>query len=334
MSIESTLAERGNRYGDFTDHADLAQGIQFRMQRFCLKADNADGFIEPWKDHLNNVQRQALTVIADKIARILSGDPDYADNWHDIQGYAKLVEDRLPKTEQQEHTDTLAQFDERRDALRGGSGGGSHTVVLPDGSAFGVVSFPLSKDHWLYADRAYEDGADQPKELPSPILNHGSRETVVAAARYAVRGATNCGKEPDFDPDALVQNMVYALCGPYGGAFVQPPEASIDPADVDISDEAAPSKHAPDPYDWYTWKPGDLLVCEQRYSEGRGEPAINVGDFVRVLKVEDRDCVDDLPVHVNHDVLGDIWPDHEDYDAKGDDKPLRRIFRFHSRPTK
>ena len=97
MSIENTLAERGNRYGDFTDHADLAQGIQFRMQRFCLKADNADGFIEPWKDRLNNVQRQALTVIADKIARILSGDPNYADNWHDIQGYAKLVEDRLPQ---------------------------------------------------------------------------------------------------------------------------------------------------------------------------------------------------------------------------------------------
>ena len=96
MSIENTLAERGNRYGDFTDHADLAQGIQFRMQKFCLKADNDVGFIEPWKDRLNNVQRQALTVISDKIARILSGDPNYADNWHDIQGYAKLVEDRLP----------------------------------------------------------------------------------------------------------------------------------------------------------------------------------------------------------------------------------------------
>ena len=97
MSIENTLAERGNRYGDFTDHADLAQGIQFRMQKFCLKADNDVGFIEPWKDRLNNVQRQALTVISDKIARILSGDPNYADNWHDIQGYAKLVEDRLPQ---------------------------------------------------------------------------------------------------------------------------------------------------------------------------------------------------------------------------------------------
>ena len=233
MSIENTLAERGNRYGDFTDHARLCQDLKDVMTTFAVvqNTPNSVAVHFPWGE-LPATHKQALEVIADKIARILSGDPNYADNWHDIQGYAKLVEDRLPKTEQQEHTDTLAQFDERRDAIRGGSGGGIHTVVLPDGSAFGVVSFPLSKDHWLYADRAYEDGADQPKELPAPILSHGSRETVVAAARYAVRGATNCGKEPDFDPDALVQNVVYALCGPYGGAFIQP-QSSIDPADVE-----------------------------------------------------------------------------------------------------
>lgn len=112
------------------------------------------------------------------------------------------------------------------------------------------------------------------------------------------------------------------------GTSLSPP---IDPADVDISGEAEPE---PDLYDWQTWKQGDLLVCEQLYREGDDEPAIGVGDFVRVLKTEDPGYPGDLPVKVNHDVLGDIWPDHEDYDAKGDDKPLRRIFRFHSRPTK
>ena len=112
------------------------------------------------------------------------------------------------------------------------------------------------------------------------------------------------------------------------------PPSPIDPADVDISDEAGPSEPNPDLYDWQTWKQGDLLVCEQLYREGDDEPAIGVGDFVRVLKTEDRGYPGDLPVKVNHDVLGDIWPDHEDYDATGDDKPLRRIFRFHSRPTK
>ena len=84
MSIEQTLAERGNRYGDFADHAKIAQAIQDDMR-----------IGQGWA-RLDDVKRQALTVIADKIARILSGDPNYADNWHDIQGYAKLVEDRLP----------------------------------------------------------------------------------------------------------------------------------------------------------------------------------------------------------------------------------------------
>jgi len=83
MSVEKTLAERGKRYGDFADHAKIAQNIKRGMQ--------CSGY-----DDLPDMHRQALEVIADKIARILSGDPNYADNWHDIQGYAKLVEDRLP----------------------------------------------------------------------------------------------------------------------------------------------------------------------------------------------------------------------------------------------
>lgn len=91
----------------------------------------------------------------------------------------------------------------------------SQVTVLPDGSAFGLMSFPLPADHWLYAPREYSEGADEPQDLPQPILTHALRAQVVDAVRYAVRGATMCGKENDFDPDALVQNAVYALCGPF-----------------------------------------------------------------------------------------------------------------------
>lgn len=84
MSVEDTLAERGARYGDFADHALIAQALQDAMRA------------PPGWAKLPAMHKQALTVIADKIARVLSGDPNYADNWHDIQGYAKLVEDRLP----------------------------------------------------------------------------------------------------------------------------------------------------------------------------------------------------------------------------------------------
>lgn len=82
MTIEETLAERGARYGDFTDRARVAQGVQSLMH-------SSGGW-----ERLSLDKRQALTVIADKIARILTGDPEYRDNWHDIQGYAKLAEDR------------------------------------------------------------------------------------------------------------------------------------------------------------------------------------------------------------------------------------------------
>lgn len=82
-SVEDTLHERGARYGDFSEHAALSQLLQDTMR-------GAEGWAL-----LDSVKRQALTVIADKIARVLTGDPEYADNWHDIQGYARLVEARL-----------------------------------------------------------------------------------------------------------------------------------------------------------------------------------------------------------------------------------------------
>jgi len=81
MTVEDTLTERGNRYGKFADHADICQRIKGAMWR-----------THGW-DKLTNDKKQALETIADKIARILNGDPEYKDNWHDIQGYAKLVED-------------------------------------------------------------------------------------------------------------------------------------------------------------------------------------------------------------------------------------------------
>ena len=100
MSVEKTLAERGERYGEFAVHAEIAQNLQDAMRE-------AKGW-----DRLTPVGKQALTVIADKIARILSGDPCYADNWHDIQGYAKLVEDRLvdiSKDPIEQYADTLSE---------------------------------------------------------------------------------------------------------------------------------------------------------------------------------------------------------------------------------
>ena len=83
IDIEQTLSERAARYGDFLGHAAITQGLKITMQ-------NAKNW-----DRLHPDQQEALEMIAHKIGRILNGDPDYADSWHDIAGYARLVEERL-----------------------------------------------------------------------------------------------------------------------------------------------------------------------------------------------------------------------------------------------
>ena len=60
--VQTTMNERGARYGDFTDVADTAQGLQEVMRETT-----------GW-ERLNPVQRQALTAIADKIGPV---NPDY-----------------------------------------------------------------------------------------------------------------------------------------------------------------------------------------------------------------------------------------------------------------
>lgn len=81
--VSATLSERGARYGKFTDHAHYTQGIKDILHS------------SPNWPRMNFDQREGLDMIAHKIGRILAGDPNYADNWHDIAGYAKLVDDRL-----------------------------------------------------------------------------------------------------------------------------------------------------------------------------------------------------------------------------------------------
>jgi len=82
-SLVSMLDERGGRYGKFIEHAKISQALSALMRETV-------GF-----DRLQADQCEALEMIAHKIARILNGDPNYAESWVDIAGYAKLVADRL-----------------------------------------------------------------------------------------------------------------------------------------------------------------------------------------------------------------------------------------------
>ena len=84
-NVDATLNERGQRYGEFAGHAGVTQTLKRAM-----------GQHPGWRK-LADDQREALEMTASKIGRILNGDPNYTDSWHDIGGYVRLVEQRLEK---------------------------------------------------------------------------------------------------------------------------------------------------------------------------------------------------------------------------------------------
>lgn len=85
--IEDTLQERGKNYGNYREQTTISKNIKEAMQERA----------KYWE--MESDQQDALEMIAVKMSRIVNGDPDYADNWADIAGYATLVKDRLEGNE-------------------------------------------------------------------------------------------------------------------------------------------------------------------------------------------------------------------------------------------
>lgn len=77
--VHATIADRQRIYGDFGEVAALAQKLK--------NAIHASDYYLMGESH-----REALDMICSKIARIVCGDHNHADSWHDISGYATLVE--------------------------------------------------------------------------------------------------------------------------------------------------------------------------------------------------------------------------------------------------
>lgn len=85
--IDATIKERGSNYGQWADNA---RGIQQIKHTFQVQ----QGWV-----NLHSYQKEALEMMAVKIGRILAGNPDHADSWHDIAGYAILTEEAILKGE-------------------------------------------------------------------------------------------------------------------------------------------------------------------------------------------------------------------------------------------
>lgn len=81
--VNQTLDARAATYGQFIHVSHVSQAI-----KEILRNSNN------W-DNLSDDHREALETIATKMGRIMNGDPNYHDSWHDIAGYAQLVADRI-----------------------------------------------------------------------------------------------------------------------------------------------------------------------------------------------------------------------------------------------
>jgi nucleoid-associated protein YejK len=83
--ITETLDQREGRYGEYVKVAATAQQLKETLRGGAS-----------WNG-MEAYMQESLDLIANKLARIVNGDPFYDDSWHDVGGYAKLVEIELNK---------------------------------------------------------------------------------------------------------------------------------------------------------------------------------------------------------------------------------------------
>lgn len=81
-TIDDTLNERQSQYGCFEDVAFATENIIGILKR-C-------GY-----DNMPNTHKMAMYMIVSKMARLVNGDHNHLDSWHDIGGYSKLIENLI-----------------------------------------------------------------------------------------------------------------------------------------------------------------------------------------------------------------------------------------------
>ena len=83
--VQGTIAIREQSHGDFEVNTVTMQRLKF------ICRDSSNWMMMP------AYQREAIEMICHKLGRILCGNSNFTDHWHDIAGYATLVENILSK---------------------------------------------------------------------------------------------------------------------------------------------------------------------------------------------------------------------------------------------
>lgn len=130
----------------------------------------------------------------------------------------------------------------------------------PDGSGFATMSMPLPPDHWSTKDpevfgvppMPIRMGADERLTLrigESRVINALSKPEVADIIRevgkYAYRASTMNGKEPDLDPDALLQNLVVGFLGYWTDTGLSSDEWANPPGDAAMKNDEYKTEGGP-----------------------------------------------------------------------------------------
>jgi hypothetical protein len=79
MQVEKVLNERAQTYGQYHMVSKISQDVKKVIRN------------SPNYPLMPDYMKESLDLIANKLARILNGDPLYDDSWRDISGYCTLV---------------------------------------------------------------------------------------------------------------------------------------------------------------------------------------------------------------------------------------------------
>jgi hypothetical protein len=79
MQVKKILDEREKTYGQYYMISKISQDVKKVIRN------------SPNYPLMPDYMKESLDLIANKLARILNGDPLYDDSWRDISGYCTLV---------------------------------------------------------------------------------------------------------------------------------------------------------------------------------------------------------------------------------------------------
>lgn len=84
-NINETFKSRGDTHGDYKQQSECTMSL-YRQLAERARVN---------KVSLNKTQQHSLMLICTKLGRIVTGSANEPDHWHDIAGYATLIEREL-----------------------------------------------------------------------------------------------------------------------------------------------------------------------------------------------------------------------------------------------